>query len=207
MPAPRLEAGELSISTATHDYLFRPSFAAMTSLGTPAEIVALFVALNSGPQINPIYPAESYRKWERSLIGMSYDVLTACCDEDVTPLIGHVGSRYGTYVPGAMPVEHMPHLARSLMKHGITGNVKLTGKPKADDYSQEFHAKDYVAAAIAHLGLSEDAAWNMTMTTFSAAMRSKFGAPEDKAGDLINNHSDSLARLAEINKLRDRKAK
>jgi hypothetical protein len=201
---PKLSAGELAVSTATHDYLFRPSLAAMASLGSPTEIVDLFALLHSAPKINPYYAAESFRKWERSVLSASIDVLAACCADDITPLVGHIGSRYGSWVPGAMPVEHMPHLARALMKHGITGDVKPRGKPKAEDYSATFDAKDFVATAIAHLGMAEDDAWNLTMTTFAAAMRSKFGAPDDKTAG-IENHDDNMARLAAINKLRDRK--
>jgi hypothetical protein len=204
MTTPRLSAGELSVSTATHDYLFRPSLAAMASLGSPAEIVELFAFLHSAPTINPFYRAESFRKWERSIISASIDVLAACCADDVTPLVGHVGSRYGSWVSGAMPVEHMPHIARALIKHGITGDVKPKGKPKAEDYAPTFDAKEFVATAIAHLGMSADDAWQLTMTEFSAAMRSKFGAPDDKTEGL-ERHDENMARLAAINKLRDRK--
>lgn len=204
MTTPRLSAGELSISTATHDYLFRPSLAAMASLGSPSEIVELFGLLHSSPTINPFYPVESYRKWERSVLSASIDVLAACYADDVTPLTGHIGSRYGSWVPGLMPVEDMPHIARSLLKHGITGDIKLKGKPKADDYSATFDAKQYVADAMAHLGMAEDDAWNLTMTTFAAAMRSKFGKPESASvDDMLETHEESLAWLESINKLRD----
>lgn len=202
---PKLEAGELAVSTATHDYLFRPSLAAMASLGSPAEIVELFALIHSQPAIRQAYLALSYRQWERDVLSASYDVLAACCEDDVTPLLGYVGSRYGSWIPGAMPSEDMPHLARSLMRHGITGNVKLRGKPKSSDYSDEFHAKDFVATAIAHLGLSEDDAWNMTMTSFSAAMQSKFGKPENNVDDLIDSHDADMAWLDGVNKLRDKR--
>lgn len=205
MTTPRLSAGELSISTATHDYIFRPSLAAMASLGSPAEIVQLFGVLHSSPEINPFYAAQSFRKWEREVINASIDVLSACCDEDVTPLTGHVGSRYGSWVSGSIPVDHLPHLARSLMKHGITGDVKMRGKPKSEDYMATFDAKEFVATAMAHLGMAEDDAWNLTMTTFSAAMQSKFGKPENNIDDLLDRHDESMAWLDSVNKLRDGK--
>jgi len=202
---PRLSAGELAISTATQDFLFRPSLSAMASLGSPSEIVELFGLLHSSPAINPFYPAESFRKWERSIIAASIDVLAACCADDVTPLVGHVGSKYGSWVPGAIPVEDMPHLARSLMKHGITGNAKPKGKPKADDYAATFDAKEFAATAMAHLGMDADAAWSLTMTEFIAAMQSKFGKPENNVDDLLENRERDMAWLESVNKLRDRK--
>jgi hypothetical protein len=52
--------------------------------------------------------------------------------------------------------------------------------------------------------MSADDAWRLTMTEFAAAMRSKFGAPDDKTEGL-ERHDENMARLAAINKLRDRK--
>ncbi|MBJ2354786.1 hypothetical protein JFB37_21310, partial [Dickeya solani] len=39
--------GECVISTRQRDYLFRPSFAAMTNIGEPAEIVQAFYDLHN----------------------------------------------------------------------------------------------------------------------------------------------------------------
>jgi hypothetical protein len=203
---PKIEAGELGVSTSDKDYLFRPSLAAMASLGSPVEIVELFSLLHSSPKINPFSPVRSIRRWERDVLSASCDVLAACCSDDITPLVGHVGSRYGTYVPGSMPVEDMPHLARALMRNGIIGQPPKGGRTKKEDYTPGFVARDFVAHAMAHLNMSEDNAWNLTMTTFAAAMRAKYGEPEDKTAG-IERHDENMAHLAEINKLRDRKKK
>jgi hypothetical protein len=206
MRKPLTSIGEIGIC-GEREYMFRPSLAAMGSLGSPAEIVKMFVSLNSGPVINPFWPAASLRSFERDLLSLAYDVLVACCDDDVTPLLGHMGSKWGSFIPGAMPSHNMVPLAQSLMKHGVVGGLPVTGKSKgSDDFTTEFHARDFVSQAVAHLGMTVDAAWNMTMTEFCGAMKAKYGEPEKKAPN-VEKHKAAMSRLAEINKLRKHQVK
>jgi hypothetical protein len=199
--------GEVGVSSGDLDFLFRPSLAAMDSLGSPAEIVTKFGILFSAPKLNPVWPVPSYRAWEREVMATAYDVLMACCDADVSPLLGHMGSKWGSFVPGAMPAQDMVHIARSLMRHGIIGlkpEGRLLEKPK-EEYVPEFKPREFVAQAIAHLGLSSAEAWNLTMTEFSGAMQSKFGKPETLP--TIDEHDEAMSRLAEINRLRQHQVK
>lgn len=194
--------GEVGVSVGDLDFLFRPSLAAMDSLGSPAEIVAKFSVLFTPPKLNPIWPVPAYREWEREVMATAYDVLMACCDKDVTPLLGHMGSKWGSFVPGAMPTHDMVQIARALMRHGIIG-VKPEGRPIAkpkEEYVPEFKPREFVAQAIAHLGLSSADAWHLTMTEFSSAMQSKFGKPETLPP--VEEHDEAMLRLAEINRLR-----
>lgn len=193
--------GELGVSAGDKDYLFRPSFAAMDSLGSPAEIVEKFSILFSSPTINLIYPVSAYRTWERDLMSAAYDVMMACCDDDVMPLLGHMGTRWGSFVMGAMSPLNMVPLARSLMRHGIIGLKPegLLAEP-SEEYTAEFKARDFVAQAVAHLGMSSAEAWNLTMTEFSGAMQSKFGKPETLPS--LEEHDEGMKRLAEINRMR-----
>lgn len=194
--------GEVGVSFGDSDYLFRPSLKAMDSLGSPAEIVEKFSLLFSAPSLNPIWPVPAYRAWEREVMATAYDVLMACCEGDVTPLLGHMGSKWGSFVQGAMPSQDMVHIARSLMRHGIIGlkpEGRLLEKPK-EEFVPEFKPRDFVAQAVAHLGLSSAEAWQMTMTEFSGAMQSKFSKPETLPP--AEEHDEAMARLAEINRLR-----
>ena len=63
MRKPIVSIGEIGVSVGERDYLFRPSLAAMDSLGSPAEIVEKFTILFEPPKINPIWPVQSYRTW------------------------------------------------------------------------------------------------------------------------------------------------
>lgn len=201
MRKPIVSIGEIGAYVGDKGYLFRPSLSAMDSLGSPAEIVEKFGVLFSSPSINPIWPSASYRSWERDVMSVAYDVLSACCDDDVTPLLGHAGSKWGSFVVGAMPPLDMVPLARSLMSDGIIGLKPegLQAEP-SEEYTAEFHARDFVAQAIAHLGLSSAEAWNLTMTEFSGAMQSKFGKPETLPS--LEEHDEGMERLKEINRLR-----
>jgi len=201
MRKPITSIGEIGVYVGDAGYLFRPSFSAMDSLGTPTEIVEKFGLLFSNPAINPIWPLESYRSWEREVMSIAYDVLMACCDDDITSLLGHMGSKWGSFVPGAMPVTDMVHLARSLMNDGIIG-LKPEGLPAkpTEEYTAQFKAREFVATAVAHLGLSSEDAWKMTMTEFAGAMQSKFGKPETLPS--LDEHDEAMARLKEINRLR-----
>jgi len=199
--------GEVGVSFGDLDFIFRPSLKAMDSLGSPSEIVEKFSLLFSAPKFNPVWPVPAYRAWEREVMATAYDVLMACCDADVTPLLGHMGSKWGSFVPGAMPSQDMVHIARSLMRHGIIGlkpEGVLAKKPK-EEYVQEFKAREFVAQAIAHLGLSSAEAWHLTMTEFSGAMQSKFGKPETLPP--AEEHNEAMSRLAEINRLRQYQVK
>jgi len=207
MRKPITSIGEIGIYVGERGYFFRPSFAAIDSLGTPAEIVGMFAALHSSPKVNPIWPVESLRAYERDLLCIAYDVMLACSNDDITPLIGSMGSKWGSFIPGAMPSENMIPIARSLLKHGVVGALPVTGKANGSgDYMTEFNARDFVSMAVAHLGMPTDAAWNLTMTEFSGAMKAKYGEPQSKAPNL-EKHKAAMSRLAEINKLRANQVK
>jgi hypothetical protein len=199
--------GECVVSLGERDWVFRPSLKAIDSLGSPSEIVEKFSLLFSAPKFNPFWPVPAYRAWEREVMATAYDVLMACCDVDVTPLIGHMGSKWGSFVPGAMPSHDMVHIARSLMRHGIIGlkpEGRLIEKPK-QEYVPEFKPREFVAQAVAHLGLSSAEAWQMTMTELSGAMQSKFGKPDTLPPP--EEHDEAMSRLAEINRLRQYQVK
>lgn len=199
--------GEIKVSVGDSDWLFRPTFAAMDSLGSPVQIVEKFSILFAGPKFNPFFPVPAYRAWEREVMATAYDVLAACCSDDVMPLLGYIGSRWGSYVPGPMPTQDMVHLARSLMRHGVIG-IKPEGRPIAkpkEEFVPEFKPREFVAQAIAHLGLSSAEAWNLTMTEFSGAMQSKYGKPDTLPPP--EEHDEAMARLAEINRLRQYQVK
>lgn len=189
------EIGEIGITARNRDYLLRPSFRAMQSLGSPREIVQIFHALHEG--------SVTQRQHERDLLSLSAQVIEACVVEgDHIDLLGHIPAP-GKYVPGDMPFTHWQIIAQALMRHGIIGVIpkKTYPKKKSDEYVSEFRAADYVAAAVAHLGVSEAEAWNMTMTSFAGLMRSKFGEPEHKT-PALEDYDDAMKKLEEINRLR-----
>lgn len=183
------EIGEIGIHTPNRDVILRPSLYAMSRLPDP---VGSLVALHEGA------PKDQF--------SAALDVLQACTEEDISDLTGYVGSRYRTWVCGSVPTGDLIKLAQSLIKHGVLGVVpKLPPLPdEQSNFTPKFEAREFVAVAIAHLGMSEREAWDMTVTSFILAMRAKFPRPKGPgAGAPTSAELDeALARLAKINKAR-----
>lgn len=152
--------GEIVIH-ADRDVLLRPSLSAMASLGDPTEIVEIFARVMSSSFTDCL------------------GVLYACADQDVSGLFGFHNEKLN-YVPGEIPQEHIVLLAQCLMKHGIVG-VCDTPKNTEKGYLKEFDAKKFASLAVAHLGMNESDAWNMTMTGLVSALQAKY-PPEKEAG-------------------------
>lgn len=199
------EIGEIGLEYQGREYRLRPSLAAMARIGTPAEIVEVFGLVLGGPPEptgNPVLDRPRWRAWGREQFRAALSVLHACCDDDLSPLIGWTTERM-TYRPGAMPAANITVLARELLRHGVIGDVPTDPRqPKRGKFSPEFHARDFAALAMAHLGLSEAEAWQMTMTSFILAMRAKFPPPETPTKDDAPSeeaHDATMAWLAAVN--------
>ena len=145
------------------EFTFTPSLARIAALGSPAEIVQLYAELH-GPRAGPV---------------ASYVLAILCDQDDCLPLIGWIDA--DGRQQGAMPEVEQIILARHLMQHGIIGKAK-PGKAGSGQYTPEFHAAEYVAAARVHLGLSTADAEALSMTEFQTAFEMKF--PEAKAAEV-----------------------
>jgi len=173
------EIGEVGVYAGEHVVRLRPSLYAMCRLGDPVEIVETFATVMGGAEDE----AQARRLFQAAL-----GVIYACASEDVDPssLFGTYETASGSleYVPGAAPVEHVVPLARCLLKHGVTGALPPLPRRPGDDepvYVNEFVARDHVAMAMAHLGVSERDAWDLTMTGMVGALRAKFPPAESNA--------------------------
>ncbi|PHM37192.1 DUF6246 family protein [Xenorhabdus innexi] len=194
---PILEIGEMVISTAKNDFLLRPSFAAMTRLGTPRQIVEAYTVLNGAPAQALVQQAmQAYGTlpdwllthmhkpvFGRPVLSTAMAVIQACCEEDTDALTGewHPGQRGVVYRPGSMPVKDMIPIAQELITHGVMGKVKLRKLQRhegTEAYSDAFHAVEYINAARTHFTMSRTEAERLTMTEFQMMLKAKF--PEEK---------------------------
>ena len=166
--------GEVGIHVGNDVVVLRPSLYAMTQIGDPAYIVEVYANVM----------ADNCPAWALdSQFSCAYEVLLACTEQDVTYLIGSyvhdtVLDRF-KYEPGLIPKNELLHLARCLLRHGVTGDVEPLPPEEGEeegeeDYVTEFKARSHVANAVAHLGMSEKEAWTATMTGLTEALRSKF---------------------------------
>jgi hypothetical protein len=183
--------GEIGVQVGEKSWKLRPSLYAMSLLPDP---VKAFAALYD----------EATPPVERWLAAV--DTLAACCDEDVTDLVGHTGDSPDEWTPGELPAIDCVLLAMSLIRHGVVGVVPElpdTGEAKRE-YVQKFEPQAFAAMAMAHLGLSEAHAWDMTVTGFTLAMRAKF--PQPKSDNPTLAEAEKVSQwLDQVNKLRERR--
>lgn len=204
------DIGEIEVSVFGRDWLFRPSLSAISSLGTPAEIVQIFADLHAIPvpvgnsHIDSIRLRDFRRRQFRAAIAM----LWACADDDITPLVGGYkpAGKGLRYQQGFMPLHDMVVVASSLAQHGIVGKVKKGEREKKGDaeYSKEFKATEHVSMAIAHLGMSEREAWQVTMTGLIHAMRAKYPPQQQDGADAPSEeqHDLTMSWLDKVNAAR-----
>ncbi|MBD2816619.1 hypothetical protein ID850_18170 [Xenorhabdus sp. Flor] len=194
---PILDIGEIVISTDKSDFLFRPSLAAMTRIGTPKQIVDVYTLLNGAETqslVNramlaygsvPDWLIRMMRKpaFGRNILSTAMMVIQACCDEDTDELIGEwrPGQRGIVYRPGKVPINDIIVIAQELVTHGVIGKVKIRKLQRnegTEEYSGQFKAIEYINAARAHFTMSRGEAEQLTMTEFQMMLKAKF--PEEK---------------------------
>lgn len=200
------DIGEMGVQVGERYVKFRPSLAAMARLGTPKEIVETFVTVCGAPPLsgNQWLDEPRLKTWRRDQFACAVNVLYACTDEAVDWLVGYINERY-RYVRGALPLADIVGLAAGLLKHGVLGDIppEATRGAKKEDYLSEFKARDFAAAAMAHLGATEAQAWDMTMTSYIVAMRAKFPPAKDaKKVPTDDEYSHVKGWLARVNKAR-----
>lgn len=166
------DVGEIGITYGDRHFLLRPSLYNMTQLGEPQEVVRTYASV--------MHADDHEERFDDALA-----TIYACSEEDLSEIFGIYNEEW-IYTPGVAPVADILPIARCLLKHGVTGALEPLKQEagKEPEYVQEFVARDHVALAVAHLGLSEREAWDMTMTSLVGAMRAKFpqaDAPGSKA--------------------------
>ncbi|MGC6075829.1 DUF6246 family protein [Citrobacter portucalensis] len=191
------DIGEFSVSdslTGGKDYLLRPSFEAMTRIGTPEEIVQAYATIH-GSDVSrlieacagtlhrlPDWLSPSFNRAAEKLLSTSMHVLQACCDSDLAPMIGEwKGWRHCiVYRPGQMPKNDIIVLAQHLIQHGVVGKAKVRRlqRHEGSETTNEFRAFDYISAARSHFGMSRDEAAALTMTEFQLLLAAKY--PDQK---------------------------
>lgn len=196
---PYKEIGECVISAGEDDYFFRPSFSAMRRIGEPQEIVQAFHDLHStslGPLIDRaidacgtvpkwlIEYAKSPQMCKPALLA-AMSVLTACCERDVSSLIGEIipgksGKWAFVWRKGPMPATDMIIVAQSLIVHGIIGKAKIRQlqRHESNQATTGFDAFEYISAARNHFGMTRADAEQLTMTEFQLLLAAKY--PEQK---------------------------
>ncbi|HEK2895933.1 TPA: hypothetical protein SMT94_000004 [Proteus mirabilis] len=194
---PMLEIGEMVISTDKTDYFFRPSFANMTRIGDPKQIVDIFALLNGIEIQNLLRQATmNYQKipdwlfkminkpvYGRNILQLAMLVMQSCCNDECDEIIGEwkPGKRGLVYKQGKMPISDIILIARELFTHGVIGKAKirqLQRNESQNDFSDSFLSIEYISAARAHFGMTRYDAEQLTMTEFQLMLKAKY--PDEK---------------------------
>lgn len=164
------------------------AYAAMHSPPPPAQYAATIDGAMPPPQAAQAAPHPLDELAER--------VLRAYCDTDPEPLFHSPG------MPdcGLMrPAEKM-HLARHLLEHAIIG-ARSGEMPRGSvgedgpEFSDKFDPGEHIAAAMAHLGLTFDAASEMTMTGLQYLILAK--SPKKQVPDISEDEYSEIMGLGE----------
>lgn len=172
---PLLSIGQQAIRFNGKSYTFTPTFRNIASIGDPEEIV-----LNYETLIDPHCDIVA-------ACNISHEVMS-CCAESELPhdlLWDVTGSWSGDRVvmkKGKASLIAQILMAADLLFSGMVGSpFKMKEQPNKKRMT-EFNASEFVGAAVAHLGMDNGSAWDMTMVDFQIAMKSKF--PDLYAPDL-----------------------
>ncbi|MFG7475869.1 DUF6246 family protein, partial [Enterobacter hormaechei] len=141
----------------------------------------------------PEWMSPSFSRAAEKLLSTCMLVLQACCEDDLTPMIGEwKGWRHCVvYRPGQMPKNDIIVLAQHLMQHGVVGKAKVRQlqRHETGERTTEFKAFDYISAARSHFGMNRAEASQLTMTEFQMLLAAKY--PDQKG--FTRDEYDSIA--------------
>ncbi len=215
---PMTEIGEMVISDSDRDYFFRPSFANMTRIGSPAAIVERFAELHTSDAPRLLESAiEAYGSvpgwllahinapsFSSDAIFAGMIVLQACCDDDISALVGELrpskrGKRAFVFRRGSMPPSDIIVLGQALITHGIIGKAKVRKlqRHESNSYVNEFKAFEYISAARNHFSMPRAEAEQLTMTDFQLLLAAKYPDQKGYTREEYDNAADDyFARRA-----------
>ena len=174
------DVGEIGVYYEGREMILRPSLYAMSKLGDKKEILEISLRVMAGD------------------LAYSLAVIQCCADDDTRDIFGYIDENL-RFNEMFASVGEIIIVAQSLMKHGIIGDIER------DEYegeaSNEFDAKSYVSLAVAHLGMSEREAWQMTMTSLAGALMAKF--PPEPRKYLTEKEENEM--LAWFEKIKDKR--
>lgn len=223
---PLTEIGELRISLADKSFFFKPSFRAMNEIGTPKEIVEMYATLNGADYLQTMQHIEglppgaqiqvmktvSKPVYGRHVLSAAYIVMQACCEEDVSMLIGgwKPTARGVRYVPGVMPVNDIIIIARNLLDHGIIGKSPLKVPQRSESQKQktnEFNVSQYIISARTHFGMTREEAEDLSMTEFQQMIKNKYPEPPGMTREEYDQAYDDLQDMRAKRKAKAAKKK
>lgn len=187
-----LPAGEFGVSFEGEEYTFRPSFYALAQIGGAQDLASALQRIQNR---------------NKSGFACALHVLSVCCDKDASRLLGYYKDLRGElkYVAGRLPMSDIWTLGVKLLVNGVVGDPEVNRKlkPVKEESARQdsgFDPAEFAASAMAHLSLSGEDAWSMTLKEFQRAMMMKF--PQAFADiPTREEYKDTVARVKRIREL------
>lgn len=183
--------GHAGIKTPDGEYKLVPTLAAIASLDDPVQMYKDLT--------DPFTPHDNR-------IQIAYAIIIGCSNKNgIEKWLGQKETakprmRKGvitrTYSDVYIDAAHAFAIAEQLLFHGMVGKIKRRSVSVSEgDYTDTFDPLEWVATVVAHLGLSEADAWNMTMTSVLSALKTKF--PPSEKQQAIEKLQDDKADFDE----------
>lgn len=198
MPA-NTQIGESGVQIGESEYIFRPSFLAIQSIGEPEFIIEALNTLSS----------DSTKITDA--IALASLILDRTCTtklpDNVPPQV--VLSYDGTKElirPGLIPVSAAVTIAIDVLAMGVCGKSKKFKENKSGKKMTSFDATQFVGCVIAQLGISPSEAWGMTMIEMQRAFESKFpGLYVDESGPSAEDYNRLVKEIERRKSLANKK--
>lgn len=200
----RVNFGDVNVNVEGEDFIFRPTFFNALKLGSPKEIVKTFSDIHMLDAKQEIlsseYAGEYVKTFAKRILPTACYVLSNCCDDDCTDLIGTFNST--KYRVGLLPIDDIIVIAKHLLKHMMVGNPDQKKQESKKEYSGEFDVAELVDIAMLNLGLSEQEALSLSMTRFQSMVKIKY--PEQKSNEPSDSEYDEcMAWSDKVKKARE----
>jgi len=193
--------GEAQIRCNDRAYLFRPSFFALSKICEIQDPLELLKRLNI------LYLVKDKDVLHSADAMACCLIIFQCCyvgeyDQDI--LMDDIGciveskTKKGRFLfkQSNIPQHDLIVISRYLLEKALIGKPKVEPKYKNSKDIVVIDANEFVACAVAHLGIDNKAAWDMTMTEFQRAMESKFPDQLEEKG-MTESEYDKMIEKAE----------
>lgn len=206
--------GEVGIKVDGRGYLLRPSFLALSQLGTPSGIVRKFKLITS--------VFECLKGWRKFPVGVSplaafgavKEVIDACITDgnahDITGHVVHYDGKGLRHKQGALSYHDLVVLSFHLMRYGVHGDPKPRKKESGSTSElTSFDPAEAVGMAVGQFGMSLSDAWNLTMIEYQRAFDGKYPEQDDtKEQQRINQkeYDDLMSWHDKVREYRRKKA-
>lgn len=198
------QVGMASITYKGREYVLDPSLSNMAKIQDHAQLVHSLVGSGVHPETR---------------LAAAVEVLQACCSsqDDADEIhwmcygaeVSKPRVRNGSVVgwvrrkqdPVVSPI-HAICIAAQLVRHGIFANYEHE-HDEEDSEPDVFRPEKMAAIAQAHLGLSRDDAWSLSMSSLVNALQEKFPPPpEVQARKRLRDRYDELIKIREAHAAR-----